>query len=889
MDGLIIFLGLLVVAELVAVPVLFVLFLAERGRTAQRLDTLTLELARLRSALAGANVSAAEPSAAAAATPAPAPATPTSPAPPTPAAIAQVIKPAPAPAAAKPASDATPSAPEESLEERVMRRWAVWLGGAALALGAIFLVKYSIEQGWFGPTARVVTGVLLGFALWALSEWVREWDLRIPLLGDRPDAVPPALAGAGSVSLFASLYAAYALYGLLEPLPAFALLALVAAATVLLSLLHGVFMAWLGLAAAYVVPALVTTPHPTAAGLLGYVAIATAGGTALLRWRPWHWLGCLALAGAVFWALAAVVEARPAELLWPLGLYLLLLPVLFVVVTDAVNASAPFGVRDVTAWTAASLAGLLMFGLVQTQDSSTTALTFSWIFSAGLAALAWRFPRMDRLVWISALLQAAVIAGWDFPTVAEPGSTRLELLLQSPTSGIGAYLTVALLVGAVYGIGGCALLTRAPSPARWAIVSAATPLLVLVAAYGRIEHFAVSLPWAAVALGLGALALGAVEWLAPAAREHLGYRRAFAAYAVAMTAAVSLAITLSMRLSYITMALALELPALAWLNRRIPARAFRVIAAIVASLVLVRLLLNPAIVIYDFDPRPILNGLLYLYGVPAAAFALAAGLFRREREDFAVALLEAGAVALALALVSLEIHHYAQGGVLLGGPYGLLEQGLQSTAWLAVAYLLASRSLGIADGVREIAWRLIAGTAAIHVVLISAVASNPLLIPIQVGDGLIADSLLPAYALPAGFAVLFAGALRQRDAMGLAAAAAIAGLALGFLYLTLEVRHWFQGPVLTTGEPSTAEWYAYSAAWLVYGAVLLGLGIWRDLGKLRLAGLAIGAVVAIKAFVFDMSALSGLYRAASFLGLGASLVGLAYLYQRLIARGAAKS
>jgi uncharacterized membrane protein len=47
--------------------------------------------------------------------------------------------------------------------------------------------------------------------------------------------------------------------------------------------------------------------------------------------------------------------------------------------------------------------------------------------------------------------------------------------------------------------------------------------------------------------------------------------------------------------------------------------------------------------------------------------------------------------------------------------------------------------------------------------------------------------------------------------------------------------------------------------------------------------------VAIKAFVFDMSALSGLYRAASFLGLGASLVGLAYLYQRLIARGAAKS
>ena len=85
-------------------------------------------------------------------------------------------------------------------------------------------------------------------------------------------------------------------------------------------------------------------------------------------------------------------------------------------------------------------------------------------------------------------------------------------------------------------------------------------------------------------------------------------------------------------------------------------------------------------------------------------------------------------------------------------------------------------------------------------------------------------------------------------------------------------------------EPSTAEWYAYSAVWLAYGAGLLGFGIWRGEAPLRLAGLVIGALVAVKAFLFDMSALTGLYRAASFLGLGASLVALAYLYQRLIAR-----
>lgn len=52
---------------------------------------------------------------------------------------------------------------------------------------------------------------------------------------------------------------------------------------------------------------------------------------------------------------------------------------------------------------------------------------------------------------------------------------------------------------------------------------------------------------------------------------------------------------------------------------------------------------------------------------------------------------------------------------------------------------------------------------------------------------------------------------------------------------------------------------------------------------LRLAGLVIGAIVAVKAFLFDMAALTGLYRAASFLGLGASLVALAWLYQRVAA------
>src|SRR5258708_3153507 len=434
MTGLLILLGVLVVIEVLGLPVLVVLYLAERGRVAQRLNVLTQELARLRSAMAASG--APEPARPAAPMPGEAPSD--APMPAAPAKPAAAAAPAPgrvlaAAADWATAKSASPAAPvpvvaRPSLEQRVMGRWAVWLGGIALAFGAYFLVKFSIEQGWFGPAARVAAGTALGLALWALSEWVRQRDLRLPLPGGAPDAIPPALAAAGSVALFASLYAAHALYSMLGPLAAFVLLALVAAATVLLSLLHGVFMAWLGIAGAYAVPLIVTTPNPSIAGLLGYAAIVAAGSTVLMRWRGWIWLAWLALGGAVLLAAVAMVGARAAELPWPMGLYLLALPLLFLLVTDAVGEGA-LGVRHVAGWTASIAAAVLMLVLVQIERSDTVALGFALVLSATFVALAWRFPRVDRLAWIGALLQVAVVAGWDFAALPGSETGRLHLLM----------------------------------------------------------------------------------------------------------------------------------------------------------------------------------------------------------------------------------------------------------------------------------------------------------------------------------------------------------------------------------------------------------------------------------------------------------------------------
>ncbi len=82
-----------------------------------------------------------------------------------------------------------------------------------------------------------------------------------------------------------------------------------------------------------------------------------------------------------------------------------------------------------------------------------------------------------------------------------------------------------------------------------------------------------------------------------------------------------------------------------------------------------------------------------------------------------------------------------------------------------------------------------------------------------------------------------------------------------------------------------AENWTYSAVWLVFGIALLAAGILLRSAIVRAAsGLVIAAVIC-KVFLLDMAALTGALRAASFLGLGAVLIVIGRLYQRLLLRG----
>ncbi len=107
---------------------------------------------------------------------------------------------------------------------------------------------------------------------------------------------------------------------------------------------------------------------------------------------------------------------------------------------------------------------------------------------------------------------------------------------------------------------------------------------------------------------------------------------------------------------------------------------------------------------------------------------------------------------------------------------------------------------------------------------------------------------------------------------------------LALSYVTLEIRRLYHGPQLTSGPTGDAEQYTYSIAWLAFGVALLGIGILFNSQRARLASAVVIALTVVKAFLIDMSTLTGVYRALSFMCLGLVLVAIGWLYQRILFR-----
>ncbi|MCB1492008.1 MAG: DUF2339 domain-containing protein, partial [Rhodobiaceae bacterium] len=562
-----------------------------------------------------------------------------------------------------------PARPRGDIESAIGAKWAVWVGGVAMALGALFLVKYSIDQGLLSPAVRIAMGLGFSALLCAAGEWARRRPNLFEAAAFERANIPAILTAAGSFGAFGSIFAAFALYGFFSPTVAFLALGAIAVATTLAALLHGPMLAPLGLVGSLAVPFLIPSPHPNYLALAFYILAASAAALAVARIRLWRWLAAIAAVGLVFYGIVIMVFGTRGDAL-PITIYVLAAwAMVFAAFVASFGDRRP-AVLPKSDWLATAALVLLSLLVIGIPTMSPPAFLIG-VALIGLIVLAFAgthdWPGARYAVLGAAIATGLSYIGWSVPfydlyegaVVPQPGtdpdSFPLPFQLQE---SVTLYVGMGAAIGAVAAALGLRGAMASVARAMLATGGVLVPVLVLAAAYVRVEAFVSSMGFGLAALLLsGAFAglAGYIDRTLPddtADRDH-----AVAAYVIGALAALALAAGMVFERGVLTVALALMVPVTGFVYSRRPLKALGPVMVAFAALWFLRVAWDPRIVGGDLGTTPIFNWLLYGYGIPAAGFSYAAWVHGRAARDFWTEVLEAIAVvAVAGAFAVVGLH-----------------------------------------------------------------------------------------------------------------------------------------------------------------------------------------------------------------------------------------
>jgi uncharacterized membrane protein len=191
---------------------------------------------------------------------------------------------------------ARPASLPALFETLIGGRLLIWVGGVALVVAAVFLIRLTIDLGLIGPELRMAAAFLFGLILLGLGEWARG----AKRLADDP-RIAQALVGAGLAVLYAAVYGSYYLYNFIGINAASALMLAITALALGLSLRHGIGTAALGLIGGFLTPWLVGDPDAGALPLLAYLALLDVAVFTIAWRRGWGWLAGVAVLASFAW------------------------------------------------------------------------------------------------------------------------------------------------------------------------------------------------------------------------------------------------------------------------------------------------------------------------------------------------------------------------------------------------------------------------------------------------------------------------------------------------------------------------------------------------------------------------------------------------------------
>jgi uncharacterized membrane protein len=737
--------------------------------------------------------------------------------------------------------------PRETLgglfERFVAGRLLIWIGGAALFVAGILLIRYSIEVGLVTPAARMIGAAVFGLLLVGGAEYARAGRF-----ADEP-RIAQVLAGAGLAILYATAYGSHALYGLLDTRAAAAAMVVVSAGALAMSLRHGAPTALMGLIGGFLTPLLVGKPEAGAIPLLAYLTLLDIALFAIAWRRGWTWLAAAAVLLSFVWS--GYLLTRPHDDALAGGVFIVLLGI-------AASVARPGAGRELRLIQPLAIAAVQLALLVARTDLGIEAWELFGMLSAAAIALALIRPEYR---------------------LAPPVALGLALLLLAAKAATGQDLFVphaAIGIGLLFGGGGLALACWRDRPV-WTAIAAfglAAPALIVRA----LRPDLLDLPaWGALmaALAIGpALLIWANRKSASAGAVSPPLLIACASAALLAGAAVwDLAPADLVAAGWLAVALALALVA-----RRLDDLAPDIVALAAAAAGIVRALwmvpdlwsaLLAGLIGFPVTAAGLPDAMAGLYSLALPALLLAAlqlalpPLPARARWALPAA---AGLFAAAAAYVWFkQAFGLAQGEDFVAR--ALIERTILTQALFVAGWLLAGRL--------RLAGTILTALAAARLIWFDMILFNPVRADQWVGTIPVLNLILPAFLLSAAW--LYAARRRAEAATrsGFWLAAFLAALTAG---VALMVRQAFHGPILTGPDMPIAEFYGYSLAGLAVAIGLILAGMRLSDKALRLAGLLLLTATIVKVFLVDASELKGILRIISFLGLGIALIGIGRLY-----------
>ncbi len=774
----------------------------------------------------------------------------------TPPPLASVVQPPPLPVTAAPAP--VPATTPFNWEAFMGVKLFAWLGGLALFLGVVFLVKYSFDNNLITPLGRIAIGGAVGLAL-VIAGW--------RLARGRYRITAHSLCATGIVILYADIFAAHSFYQLISLTSAFFAMSAVTLLSFILAVnLNAQVIVILGLLGGFLTSVLLPSGLDNAPALFLYIALLDLGLAAVALRKDWLYLVLLAALGTVLteviWAEQFFEAAKGGRAFWIfLGFEALFLGIFFV----ARSTSRSSSLRKDMLWhvhgwpvLSASVAGFTALGfgfwicafpLLARQP----LFFFSFIFlaDAGLLALP-LIDRAHRLIAAGAgAVTFALVATW--------------IGLFAPKASVTASLLAIVIFALLHAATAPASAWR-PGLLPFTATGTVTPYVLLVILFERLELvdptavFIVAFVLTAVLLS--AAIVRQADWLAGAAL------------------------------------LGISLLELVWQGDRFrPEQAMG--ALIWYGLFLVLFVLFPFCSAQKEKAWP--------WAVSALAQALQFWLCYRAivlaYPNERMGLLPAAFILpAALGVVALprlcgaipargDVRLAWQGGALLF--FVSLIFPLQfHREWITLGWAL--EGLALLWLFHRVPHR---GLRVVAMILLCAafvrLALNPAVLEYHKRTGVrIWNWYLYAYGITAACLLTGAWLARERAAgvtgpggrLRATPVLASLGAVLAFLLLNLEIADYFSiGPTLTFAFTGNfARDMTYSIAWALFALGLIVIGMRVKQRAARYAGVALLGVTLVKLFLHDLSDLSELYRIGAFVSVALILIAASFIYQRFL-------